>query len=42
MSILKNEFCFLGINVLVQEVKIEDKQIEALKNWLKLMLVKDI
>ena len=38
----KDEVCFLGYITLAQRVRIEDKQIEAMKNWPKLTLVKDI
>ena len=38
----KNEVCFLGCIVLVQAVRMEDKQIKATKNWPKPTSVRDI
>lgn len=38
----KFEVCFLGFVVWAQEVQIEDKKIEVVKNWLKPKSVKDI
>ena len=33
---------FLGYIMLVQRVRLEDKQIKVVKNWPKLILVRDI
>ena len=38
----KNKVCFLSYIVLAQRVRIEDKQIEAVKNWPEPTLVTDI
>ena len=38
----KDEICFLGYIVLAQRVKMEDEQIEAVKNWPESTLVRDI
>ena len=38
----KDEVCFLGYILLAQRVKIEDEQIEMVKNWPEPMLVRDI
>ena len=38
----KDKVCFLGHIVLAQGVRIEDKKIEAVKNWPKLKSVQDI
>lgn len=32
----KNKVCFLDYIILIQKVKIKDKKIEVVKNWLKL------
>ena len=37
-----NEVCFLGYVVSAQAVRIEDEQIEAVKNWLEPTFVRDI
>ena len=38
----KDKVCFLSYVVLPGKVKIEDKQIKTMKNWLELMLIRDI
>ena len=38
----KDKVCFLGYIILAQGVKMEDKQIEVLKNWPELTSIKDI
>ena len=38
----KDKVCFLGYVVSAQEVRIEDEQIEVVKNWYESMLVRDI
>ena len=38
----KDKVCFLSYVISAQEVRIEDKQIEAVKNWLKSKSVRDI
>ena len=38
----KDKVCFLGYIVLAQEVKMEDEQIETIKNWPKPTSVRDI
>ena len=38
----KNEMRFLGYVISSQGIRIEDERIEAIRNWLKLKLVRDI
>ena len=38
----QDKVCFLGYVVSAQRVQIEDERIEAIKNWLKPKLMKDI
>ena len=38
----KDKVCFLSYIILAWKVKIKDEQIEVVKNWPKLILVRDI
>lgn len=37
-----NEICFFGYVILTQEIKIKEKRIKVIKNWLKPKSIKDI